>query len=84
VSYSSSVVSLDEYMDHLLVTQKTVDGYVFLKVVGKVLRETTGMAFHAPTVDVSVVDLTARLEKPASYDDINQVRTINNSLWLAR
>ncbi|GJX49553.1 glyceraldehyde-3-phosphate dehydrogenase [Tanacetum coccineum] len=53
-------------------TQKTVDGYVFLKAVGKVLRETYRMAFHVPTVDVSVVDLTARLEKPASYDDINQ------------
>ncbi|GJR92481.1 glyceraldehyde-3-phosphate dehydrogenase [Tanacetum coccineum] len=33
----------------------------------------SGMAFHVPIVDVSVVDLTARLEKPASYDDINQV-----------
>ncbi|GKD60839.1 hypothetical protein Tco_1298348, partial [Tanacetum coccineum] len=31
------------------------------------------MASHVPTVDVLVVDLTARLEKPASYDDINQM-----------
>jgi glyceraldehyde 3-phosphate dehydrogenase len=30
----------------------------------------TGMAFRVPTVDVSVVDLTVRLEKPASYDQI--------------
>ena len=30
----------------------------------------TGMAFRVPTADVSVVDLTARLEKPASYDVI--------------
>ncbi|GKA39643.1 glyceraldehyde-3-phosphate dehydrogenase [Tanacetum coccineum] len=30
------------------------------------------MAFHVPTVDVLVVELTARLEKPASFDDINQ------------
>jgi glyceraldehyde 3-phosphate dehydrogenase len=30
----------------------------------------TGMAFRVPTADVSVVDLTVRLEKPASYDDI--------------
>lgn len=30
----------------------------------------TGMAFRVPTVDVSVVDLTVRLERPASYDAI--------------
>lgn len=30
----------------------------------------TGMAFRVPTLDVSVVDLTVRLKKSASYDDI--------------
>jgi glyceraldehyde 3-phosphate dehydrogenase len=44
------------------------------KAVGKVLPELngklTGMAFRVPTIDVSVVDLTVRLEKPASYDTI--------------
>lgn len=30
----------------------------------------TGMSFRVPVADVSVVDLTVRLEKPASYEDI--------------
>ena len=44
------------------------------KAVGKVLPQVngklTGMAFRVPTADVSVVDLTCRLEKEATYDDI--------------
>ncbi len=44
------------------------------KAVGVVLPELngklTGMAFRIPSVDVSVVDLTCELNKPASYDDI--------------
>jgi len=44
------------------------------KAVGVVLPELngklTGMAFRVPTSDVSVVDLTAELDKEASYDDI--------------
>ena len=30
----------------------------------------TGMAFRVPTMDVSVVDLTVRLKKEASYEEI--------------
>jgi glyceraldehyde 3-phosphate dehydrogenase len=44
------------------------------KAVGKVLPhlngKLTGMAFRVPTLDVSVVDLTVNLEKPATYEEI--------------
>ncbi|RNL51093.1 type I glyceraldehyde-3-phosphate dehydrogenase [Pedobacter jejuensis] len=44
------------------------------KAVGMVLPELkgklTGMSFRVPVADVSVVDLTVRLEKPATYEEI--------------
>ena len=44
------------------------------KAVGKVIPalngKLTGMAFRVPTLDVSVVDLTVRLEKAATYDEV--------------
>jgi glyceraldehyde 3-phosphate dehydrogenase len=44
------------------------------KAVGKVIPslngKLTGMAFRVPTSDVSVVDLVARIEKAATYDEI--------------
>lgn len=44
------------------------------KAVGKVIPslngKLTGMAFRVPTPDVSVVDLTCRLAKPATYGEI--------------
>ena len=51
------------------------------KAVGKVIPELkgklTGMAFRVPTLDVSVVDLTCRLKKAATYDEI--VEKIKNA-----
>jgi len=44
------------------------------KAVGKVIPslngKLTGMSFRVPTIDVSVVDLTVNLERPASYEEI--------------
>lgn len=44
------------------------------KAVGKVIPELkgklTGMSIRVPTADVSVVDLTCKLKKPATYEDI--------------
>jgi len=44
------------------------------KAVGKVIpslnKKLTGMSFRVPTSDVSVVDLTCELEKPATYEEI--------------
>ncbi len=44
-------------------------GFVIPELKGKL----TGMAFRVPTLDVSVVDLTVRLEKPATYEEIKAV-----------
>ncbi|GAO14252.1 uncharacterized protein UV8b_08118 [Ustilaginoidea virens] len=47
------------------------------KAVGKVIPalngKLTGMSMRVPTANVSVVDLTARIEKGASYDEIKEV-----------
>ena len=63
-------------------TQKLLDGASLkdwrggraAKAVGKVIPELngklTGISMRVPTLDVSVVDLTAKLAKPASYEDI--------------
>ena len=44
------------------------------KAVGKVIPELNGkltcMSFRVPTLDVSVVDLTCKLSKPATYEEI--------------
>jgi len=42
------------------------------KVIPELLGKLTGMAFRVPTADVSVVDLTVRLEKETSYEEIKK------------
>ena len=39
-------------------------------VIPELKGKLTGMAFRVPTLDVSVVDLTVKLEKPTTYEDI--------------
>ncbi len=43
------------------------------KVIPELQGKLTGMAFRVPTANVSVVDLTVRLEKDTSYDEIKKV-----------
>lgn len=42
------------------------------KVIPALQGKLTGMAFRVPTADVSVVDLTVRLEKETSYEEIKK------------
>lgn len=42
------------------------------KVIPELEGKLTGMAFRVPTADVSVVDLTAKLQKDTSYEEIKQ------------
>ena len=42
------------------------------KVIPALEGKLTGMAFRVPTADVSVVDLTVRLEKETSYEEIKK------------
>jgi len=43
------------------------------KVIPSLKGKLTGMSFRVPTLNVSVVDLTCRLEKATSYDEIKAV-----------
>ena len=42
------------------------------KVIPALQGKLTGMAFRVPTADVSVVDLTVRLEKETSYEEVKK------------
>ena len=52
----------------LLLAQRKAVGVVLPELKGKL----TGMAFRVPTPNVSVVDLTVRLEKAATYEEIKE------------
>ena len=56
------------------------------KAVGKVLPQLngklTGMSFRVPTLDVSVVDLTCRLEKAATYEQIKEAMKEASNTYL--
>ena len=43
------------------------------KVIPALVGKLTGMAFRVPTADVSVVDLTVRTEKSATYEEVKQL-----------
>lgn len=43
------------------------------KVIPKLDGKLTGMSFRVPTLDVSCVDLTVNLEKPATYEEICKI-----------
>ncbi len=57
------------------------------KAVGKVIPalngKLTGMAFRVPTADVSVVDLTVRLEKSATYEEIKAAMKLASETTMA-
>ncbi|RDX62548.1 Glyceraldehyde-3-phosphate dehydrogenase, cytosolic, partial [Mucuna pruriens] len=76
-------------VEGLMTTVHSITGEpiaIWLLAVGKVLPslngKLTGMAFRVPTVDVSVVDLTVRLEKAASYEEIK--KAIKSSIFDAK
>ncbi|MFA7116457.1 MAG: type I glyceraldehyde-3-phosphate dehydrogenase [Bacteroidales bacterium] len=54
--------------------------------VGKVIPEMqgklTGMAYRVPTVDVSAVDLTCRLKKSCTYEDIKKAMKVASETYL--
>merc|ERR1739846_285615 len=48
----------------------TVHAKAVTKVIPSLQGKLTGMAFRVPTIDVSVVDLTCRLAKATTYEEI--------------
>jgi len=57
---------------HNIIPSSTGAAIAVGKVIPEMNGKLTGMSFRVPTMDVSVVDLTVRLEKPTSYDAIKK------------
>jgi glyceraldehyde 3-phosphate dehydrogenase len=58
---------------HNIIPEFTGSAHAVGKVMPELNEKLTGMAFPVPTPNVSVVDLTCHLEKPAKQDDIKKV-----------
>ena len=55
---------------HNIIPSSTGAAKAVWKVIPALNGKLTGMAFRVPTMDVSVVDLTVKLDKPATYAEI--------------
>jgi len=56
-----------------IIPSSTGDAKAVTKVIPSLKGKLTGMSFRVPTLNVSVVDLTCRLEKATTYDQIKSV-----------
>src|SRR5690554_6382708 len=56
-----------------IIPSTTGAAVVVAKLIPALKRKLTGMAFRVPTTNVSVVDLTVRTEKAATYDEVKAI-----------
>jgi glyceraldehyde 3-phosphate dehydrogenase len=65
-----------------IIPSSTGAAKVVTMVIPELKGKLTGMAFRVPVPDVSVVDLTVRLEKPTSYEQICEAMKRNSETTL--
>ena len=56
-----------------IIPASTGPAVAVIRVIPSLKGKLTGMAFRVPTADVSVVDLTVRTEKSATYEEVKQL-----------